>query len=59
MTMVALRVVVAYNTTETEFIWRSHISIRQADMADKMHEPLDTQVLPDQKTKKIPAHIKK
>lgn len=57
--MVALRVVVAYSTTETEFVWRSRISIRQADMADKMHEPLDMQVLPEQKTKKIPAHIKK
>ena len=56
--MVALQVVVAYNVWDTEFVRRSSIFIRQADMADKMHELLDMQVPPEEKTKKITAHIK-
>lgn len=54
--MVALQVVVAYSIWDTEFIQRSSIVIRQADMADKMHELLDMQVLPDEITK-ITGHI--
>lgn len=56
--MVALQVMVVCSVRETEFVWRSSTIVRQADTADEMHELLETQVLPEETTKKITAHIK-
>lgn len=58
MTVVALQVMVVCRVWEPEFVQRSSIVIRQADMADKMHELLDMQVLPEGTTKMITAHVK-
>lgn len=58
MTTVALQVVVANSAWGAEFIQRNSIFIRKADMAGKMHEPMDMQVLPEKTTKKITVYIK-
>jgi len=56
--MVALQVLVVCCVRETEFVWRISMLIREADTADKMHELLDTQILPEETTRKITAYIK-
>lgn len=35
-----------YSIQESKFTWSGRIFLRQADMADRMHDLLDVEVLP-------------